>query len=226
MKLFLSYRRADTQAVATYMAERLEAHPGIDEVFLDVHDVKGGRDWADQIQETLRQSDGTLVLIGEEWKGERDDGTVRLNDENDPVASEVEFALASGKPVYVALVDGTLMPKPEELPAALAPLSALHAWPIRSDRLRVDVNAIAEELAPIPRRTVRAPARLLGAVLGAAAAGVALLIAAIVHGVTVGRPLETTLGGFGQVWLLIAAVVLAGMFLGQARAGRHGPGAR
>jgi len=214
VKLFLSYRRADTQVVATYTAERLALRRGIERVFLDVHEMKGGENWRRQIEDTLDAVDATLVLIGPAWRGEHGEG-VRLDDPDDPVRHEVGLALQSGKPVYVALVDGTAMPGTSDVPSELSELVSLHAWELRSARLRKDVDAISEELVPRPSSSPVGQ-RLLGALIGMAGSAGALLVAALVHRGIFGQPLEQSLGGLGVVVLLIGSLLVAGAFVGMA----------
>lgn len=212
MKLFLSYRRTDTQAVATYTAERLATHQGIERVFLDVHDMEGGRDWEHQIETTLREADATLVLIGEGWRSVRNDGTARIDDNNDTVRREVRLSLQSGKPVYVALIDGCPMPLSREVPRELERLVTLHAWAIRSDEMRQDVDALARRLAPAP--TARAGMRPWPVIQGVVVAAALLVAGAAVHRMVHGRPLETSLGSPTAVWLVIVGALVVGALSG------------
>ena len=62
MKVFLSYRRADSQATAGRMAQFLDAIPAVAEVFLDVDGISPGENFERRIQQTLAQVSHVFVL--------------------------------------------------------------------------------------------------------------------------------------------------------------------
>jgi hypothetical protein len=61
-----------------------------------------------------------LAVIGGRWLEAAGPDGRRLDDPDDFVRLEIEAALARGVRVIPVLVDGTTMPRPDQLPASLA----------------------------------------------------------------------------------------------------------
>lgn len=121
--VFISYRRTDTADAAGRLYDRLRHEFGHDAIFMDVETIPLGIDFRVHITDKLSQCRACLVMIGDEWTtccGE--DGRRRLDNESDPVRTEVETALRVGKPVIPLLIGAARMPKPEELPSTIAQL--------------------------------------------------------------------------------------------------------
>lgn len=156
-RIFISYRRGDTQWAAGRLADSLAAYFGDKRVFRDVEGIAGGADFGEVIRHTLGSADAVVVLIGPEWLDARDgDGRRRLDDADDWVAHEVSAALEAGVPVYPVLVEGTPMPRADELPDALRALTRFNAISISDGRWREDVTRLAKIIAlDIPSATAR-----------------------------------------------------------------------
>jgi hypothetical protein len=222
VKIFISYRRADTRALSGRVADRLRGHPRLGDVFFDVSSIEAGTSFVAEIQRSLKRDPVCLVMIGSAWQGPRPDGTARIDDTADIVRAEVLAALERGLRVIPVLVDDTPMPRPEALPEPLRPLSALSAVALRHDSFEQDMDRLIDAI--LRRRRAGALARLradhpeiaaaLHATGGMILAVLALLTVAIVHQAVFGRSLDETLGGAGPVWMLIAAVLAAGVLLG------------
>lgn len=215
MKVFISYRRSDTQDFAGRLRDRLAATPGIDAVFLDVDGIEPGESFPDKLSASLRQTDVILVVIGPGWAGPRDGQPTRIHDEGDFVRAEVRGALASGKRVIPVLANGALMPGAESLPRDIEALPTLNAVSVRHSDFERDVDNLADlalgrkkptrfqshlQRHPVQAAMFRA---LTGLLLGA----VLLLAGGAIHGALVKQPLELTLGGRGPVLLLMAGVL-------------------
>lgn len=219
MKVFVSYRRQDTQDLAGRIADRLNATDGIDKVFIDVDGIEPGADFKTKIQTALAESDACLILIGEAWRGAHThDAPPRLFDEADFVRLEAATALASGRRVIPLLANGAKMPVEKELPADLHRLPALSAMWIRHESFQHDIEYLTDILfgRKASRRsgtwTARHPllASSLRICAGALAALIVLAIGAAVHKQMLNRSLDETLGGPGEVWLLIMATLICG----------------
>lgn len=156
-RIFISYRRGDSQWVAGRLADTLGDYFGDKRVFRDVEGIAGGADFGEVIRHTLGSADAVVVLIGPEWLEARDaDGRRRLDDADDWVAHEVSAALEAGVPVYPVLVEGTPMPRAEELPESLRALARFNAISISDSRWREDVARLAKIIAlDIPSATAR-----------------------------------------------------------------------
>lgn len=135
VKIFLSYRRDDSRAIAGRIFDRLEARFGRDCVFMDVDAIPLGTDFRKHLQQAVSQCHVFLAIIGERWLSSCDaKGMRRLESPKDFVRIEVETALAREIPVIPVLVGHNQMPAPEDLPDALQELAFRHA-------LSVDMGA-------------------------------------------------------------------------------------
>jgi hypothetical protein len=99
-KIFISYRRQDTKAIAGRIFDRLEAKFGRDGVFMDIDSIPFGVDFHDFLSEQVSRAEIVLALIGHGWADARDEaGNRRLDNPDDFVRVEIEAALARGIPL-------------------------------------------------------------------------------------------------------------------------------
>lgn len=220
MNVFISYRRSDTQDLAGRIADRIRAVPQVDRVFIDVDGIEPGADFASKIRTALADSAVCILLIGPQWRGVREQGEpARVFEDRDFVRLEAAAALASERKVLPVLANGASMPQAEELPEDLHRLPGINALSIRHMYFDHDIEYLIDVLLSrkkpgalsvyLKRHPFQAAA--LRALSGAFAALVLLVIGAAVHGSFTGRSLEETMGGPGQVWLLIVVLVVIGM---------------
>jgi hypothetical protein len=148
----ISYRRADSDAMAGRIRDRLADYYGPDSIFIDIDSIPIGVDFREQIKRELSKNDALLVVVGPKWRGGGKGGRARINEENDPVRVEVETALARGIPVVPILVNGASMPKPNELPESLRTFSFHNA-------ATVDAG---QDFHPHMERLIRSLDRVLG----------------------------------------------------------------
>lgn len=147
MKVFLSYRRADSQATAGRLAQFLDAIPAVDEVFLDVDGISPGENFESRIQNTLAQVSHVFVLIGPQWAGPAGaGGRTRLFDDDDMVRREVRLALASPVRLVPLLLDEARMPRAAELPPDLKALSSINAFSLRTAHFDEDMDDLLDAL--------------------------------------------------------------------------------
>jgi TIR domain-containing protein len=117
MKVFVSYRREDSQHVVPRLCARLDQAFGPRNVFYDERSINTGGDFLGAVGGAIYTSDVILVVIGPQWMAIRDArGRLRLDDDDDPVGWEVGLGLASGRMLIPLLVDGAGMPSKNELP--------------------------------------------------------------------------------------------------------------
>jgi hypothetical protein len=186
MKVFLSYRRADSQATAGRMAQFLDAIPAVDEVFLDVDGISPGENFDSRIQHTLAQVSHVFVLIGPQWAGPSGaGGRTRLFDDDDMVRREVRLALASRARLVPLLLDDARMPRAAELPPDLKALSSINAFSLRTAHFDEDMDDLLDALLGNKQgrgsRWRQAPLTLAGAAWRLAAglaAGAAVMVGA------------------------------------------------
>jgi TRAP-type transport system periplasmic protein len=133
-RILISYRRADSQAIAGRIFDRLIAHYGEDSVFMDIDAIPFGIDFRKHIADALAQCSVLVELVGPRWLGSRDGGGNRIGDPADPVRLELEGAFELGIPIIPVLIDGATMPSEADLPPSLKQFSFLNAAPVDSGR--------------------------------------------------------------------------------------------
>lgn len=161
LKVFISYRRADTQHLAGRLGDRIGRRFT---VFMDIDDIPLGVDFTTALHEAVDASDVLLVLIGPRFfAGSR----VKPAAEGRPadwVVAEVSAALERSIVVIPVLVDDTEMPSEEELPKPLWPLRSRQALRVGHASFNADVDRLVTALSEIEAReygssTPAAPAR-------------------------------------------------------------------
>jgi WD40 repeat protein len=131
-KIFISYRRSDTEGYAGRIFDRLGVRFGRQNIFMDVDTIQPGENFVEAIEKAVSSCDVLIALIGDEWLTTTDeDGRRRLDNPNDFVRVETATALKRDIRVIPVLLAGTEMPNEQELPEALQPLAKLNALEIR-----------------------------------------------------------------------------------------------
>ncbi|UVJ44301.1 tetratricopeptide repeat protein [Pseudomonas sp. LS1212] len=151
-RIFISYRREDSQALAGRLFDRLAQRFGKDRVFRDIDAIEAGANFAEVIGERIGGCDVLVALIGTRWlEAEDGEGRRRLDLPHDFVRVEIAAALDQRKLVIPVLIEGTTMPSREVLPEELAPLADRNALPISDARFDFDVGRL---IAVIDRTVV------------------------------------------------------------------------
>jgi hypothetical protein len=146
-RVFLSYRRDDTAAYAGRLYDRLVAHFGANQVFIDIDQIEPGEDFVEVINQKVSETRALAVLIGRHWLDATNvEGKRRLDDPEDFVRLEVKAALDRGLKVIPVLLGGATMPRAQQLPEALASLSRRNAIEISDTRFHHDVDRLIEAL--------------------------------------------------------------------------------
>ncbi len=127
-KIFISYRRQDTLAIAGRIFDRLTAKFGADRVFMDIDSIPYGVDFHGWLDGEVSRAAVVLALIGPGWTNAHDEGgRRRLDNPDDFVRIEIESALRRDIPLIPVLIGTTPMPDKEHLPESLRPLVRRHA---------------------------------------------------------------------------------------------------
>jgi TIR domain len=147
VKVFLSYRRQDSEPIAGRMADFLAGIEDVESVFYDYDAIGPGENFVAVIDQRLAQATHVFVLIGPKWAG-RDEASARARifDDADMVQREVRQALSSAATVVPILLDDMRMPGPAELPASLRPLAQANGYQVRNARFRQDMAALLRRL--------------------------------------------------------------------------------
>ena len=138
-RIFISYRRADTANQAGWLADRLVAQYGRNQVVKDVDSIQLGNDFADVIAAAVTSCNVLLALIGHQWLAAAPGG-------DDYVRVEIESALTRGVQVIPVLVDGARMPTAAELPPGLALLAQRAPLSLGAANPEGDVSRITQVL--------------------------------------------------------------------------------
>lgn len=147
-RIFISYRRSDSQSQANGLNDGLRHRMQNARVFMDIDSIPIGADFEEHIRGEIEQCQVALILIGDNWLDPRPGTDVRRIDEsNDFVRLEVESALkAKHMRVIPVLVEGARMPTPEELPKSIQRLARLNAFELSDSRWSSDLARLTEQL--------------------------------------------------------------------------------
>jgi tetratricopeptide (TPR) repeat protein len=150
LRVFISYRREDSIAIAGRIRDHLSNAFGSDNVYFDIDTIPFGVDFRQHIDKMVADCDAVLVLIGRRYLEVTDEtGARRLDNPSDFVRLEVEAALRRGIPVVPILVDGASMPKEAQLPGAMIELAYRNGTAVRYDPdFHGDMNRLTNRLSP------------------------------------------------------------------------------
>ena len=148
-RIFVSYRRDDTEGEAGRLADRLIARFGADSVFYDRESLRPGDPWRRRIDAALAGCECMLLLIGPRWESLAGaDGRRRLFNTDDVAAYEVASALRRGIRLVPLLVRRQELPATADLPPGLVALRESQAPVLHADAFGPIVEALIESLEP------------------------------------------------------------------------------
>ena len=146
-KFFISYRRDDSAGHAGRLHDRLQREFGHDLLFMDVDAIPLGANFVKVISEEVAKCDALLAVIGQGWLDARDaNGKRRLDNGDDFVRIEIGTALKRGIPVIPILLDGTRIPKADQLPDDLKELALRNGLDIRHASFSQDMERLIRGL--------------------------------------------------------------------------------
>ncbi len=159
--VFISYRRLDAGGSAGRLHGDLRRQFGEGHVFRD-REMRPGTNWVKRLAAEAGACRVMLVVIGQKWATVRDDGAAepRLANPRDTLRNEIETALARDEVTIIpVLVDDARMPKADEVPASLAGLLEIQAYPMSDARWDDDLAHLVAELEAVgmQRTSVRGP---------------------------------------------------------------------
>ena len=153
-RIFLNYRRKDTEDTAGRLFDALSAHFGEDRVFMDIDDIDPGVDFDQVVHEAVGKCDVLLAMIGPNWLTATDkQGRRRLENSDDYVRVELQVALQRDIRVVPILVHGVEMPREDELPDGLQRLARKQALGLSNEAWKYDFGRLIAALeSAAPRR--------------------------------------------------------------------------
>ena len=146
-KIFISYRRADSQGWAGRLGDELTRRFGDVALFFDIEAIPAGDDFVEAIEGALAEAEVVIVLIGPNWlSASFSDGRRRLDDPNDLVVVEIATALARRIRVIPVLLAGAIMPSAEHLPVKITSFARRQALELADTRWDYDCERLADEI--------------------------------------------------------------------------------
>ncbi len=151
-RIFISYRREDSDIWVSRLVEELRKHFPPDQVFQDIASIDPGADFVDVLEQGLATAGVMLAVIGPSWISATDkQGRRRLDLPADFVRQEIAESLRRpGVRVFPLLVNGAEMPSEEELPEPLKPLHRRQAFELTVRHWSNDVAELVQALTRVP----------------------------------------------------------------------------
>jgi len=163
MKIFISYRRSDSEETTGRIYDRLVEEFGKDAVFRDIDTIPLKTKFADEIRECLQKASLAVVVIGPDWLNASDEkGKRRLDNPEDFVRIEISTALSLGVPIIPVTVRRAVLPRREDLPDALRALQEWNGQSVRPDPdFHADMGRLIHQIqgAAQPGQNLQAPPR-------------------------------------------------------------------
>jgi hypothetical protein len=148
MRIFISYRREDSEFPTMDLDEALKAETiggEACETFRDVDAIPPGSPFANDIDGAVRSCDVVLAVIGRYWL---EAAAARQREQTDDwVRTELATAVASGIPVLVVLVEGANPPSAGELPADIRAISSAPRTRIDDAQFDASIRTLVKTLA-------------------------------------------------------------------------------
>ena len=160
-QIFINYRREDSAGYAISLHDRLAAHFGAQQIFMDIDNIEPGEDFVEVINQKVGLCKVLLVLIGRNWATCTDEsGKRRLDNPEDFVRLEIDAALRRKILVIPALVGGAKPLNSRDVPTELQLLCRRNAIELSDTRFYQDVErligTIDKVLANLPVQSANA----------------------------------------------------------------------
>ena len=135
MKIFISYRRADSKSVVDRLRDWLIKAYGEHSVFRDIESISPGENYVSKLEKETATCDVMLVVIGPKWATMTDDqGRQRLSVADDWTRIEVERGLAHKDILVIpVLIAEAKMPGRNEIPDSICDLVYRNGISVRND---------------------------------------------------------------------------------------------
>ncbi|HAD10944.1 MAG TPA: hypothetical protein DCF33_00750, partial [Saprospirales bacterium] len=159
-RIFISYRRDDTDAVAENVYHHLKDAFG-DVVFKDNLRIGPAEKWAEVIESNLQAAEVVLALVGNNWFVKNEHHRIRLELDDDWVRRELEFAINHGKRLIPVMINGEKVPLPlsfHHMPVLHDHFPSNQAIHVNARRLKEDLHKlIYEDLPALGIQPLRPP---------------------------------------------------------------------
>jgi uracil-DNA glycosylase len=144
-KIFINYRRLDSEGYAGRLYDHLCKHFEGFDIFMDVENIEPGADFVAALDEAVAVCDVLLVIIGPHWLSlQNEAGERRLDEWNDYVRIEIERGISHNKLIIPVLVGGVRMPAPKQLPETIESLTRRNAFVLSHRQFARDVQEFSK----------------------------------------------------------------------------------
>ncbi|HEX2619911.1 MAG TPA: uracil-DNA glycosylase family protein [Phototrophicaceae bacterium] len=142
-RIFINYRRQDSEGYVGRLYDRLIQQFDRESIFMDVDDIKPGADFVQTLEDAVARCDVFIAVIGPVWTTVADGGGQRRLDQwNDFVRIEIASAIKQGKMVIPVLVGQAKMPNLDELPEDMKSLARRNAIELSHQRFSYDIERL------------------------------------------------------------------------------------
>ncbi len=143
-KVFINYRRTDSNPCAYLIRERLRQELDKEDVFLDHESIELGSRFENVILAELNRTKVFLCIIGPAWltTHDKNTGQRRLDSQTDFVRREIEVAVRDGIRIIPVCVEGATMPAKTSLPPSISTLSEFNACLITQDDIDYGIGKV------------------------------------------------------------------------------------
>jgi hypothetical protein len=143
-RIFICYRREDSEYIAHQIKEHLVNRFGSDSIIFDIDSTPLGADFRQFIDQKVARCDVLLAIIGNNWLRTLNE---RLKDPKDFVRIELEAGLAREIAVVPVVVGLAAMPQEKELPKTLRQLVYRNATEVRGGHdLKAHLDRLVDKL--------------------------------------------------------------------------------
>jgi uracil-DNA glycosylase len=144
-KIFINYRRLDSEGYAGRLYDHLSKYFEAFNIFMDVENIEPGVDFVAALDEAVAVCDVVLVVIGPHWLVLKNEmGERRLDEWDDFVRIEIERGISHNKLVIPVLVGGARMPSTKQLPETIEMLTRRNAFVLSHRHFGRDVQEFSK----------------------------------------------------------------------------------
>jgi hypothetical protein len=142
-KVFISYRRGDTQSFVRRLHKELSSVFPDEGVFLDEGGIDAGNDYVEVLRKEIKNAYVFLPVIGKKWlKAHGDDGKPRIHEKDDVLRHEIALALKEEITIIPILFQNARMPTESDLPLEIRELARFQGVHIGHSSFDDDIQDI------------------------------------------------------------------------------------
>jgi hypothetical protein len=167
-RVFISYRREDSQDVSARIHRELSLTLGAKALFMDVDNLMAGQRFDKVLEKAMTECDVLLAVIGPRWLALQEERAGSA--ERDFVREEIAAALKREIPVIPVLVNNAQLPREQALPEDMRELVRHQKHDVRHEHFGRDMAPLIEAIQiHRGKQTRTVPWRVIGMIGGIAA---------------------------------------------------------